>query len=186
MRTIVIVLLSFGSLVAAGCIEEHRYVDPNAQATSMMGGDPFAGGTALQFSGSGSLSGDIGPVTGFQGTRGVRIEGYDDGVCTYVTITGVGDNGTGSMVIDLMPRADDLPEGTHGVGVSDETAEGSLVTTQADTDDGGAFYGDAEDGAVIMTHLPDGSRQLEVHALVDDRAGRLTEAVGEFRLQPTR
>lgn len=185
MRTLVLISVSLGTLVATGCMQEHQYVDPNANAEYLVGDDAF-GGTALQFRGSGSLTGDIGPVRGFQGTNGVQIEGYDDGACTYVTITGVGENGTGSMVIDLMPRADDLAEGSHGVGVSDETAEGSYISTQADSGEGDAFYGDAQDGTVIMTHEADGSRHLEVHALVDDGQGQLTEAVGEFILLPTR
>lgn len=185
MRTPVLASLSLASLVATGCLQEQQYMDPHAQDVSMPGGD-FGDEeyTALAFNGGGSLSGDIGPVTGFQGTRGVQIEGYDDGACTYVTITGVGENGTGTMVIDVMPRVDDLPEGAHGVGYADESSEVSTVTTQADTDDGVAFYGDAQDGTVIMTRLLDGSRQLEVHALVDDGAGHLTETIGEFRLMP--
>ncbi|MBI1947409.1 MAG: hypothetical protein HYS27_17070 [Deltaproteobacteria bacterium] len=191
MRTPLLAGLSIATLAATGCLQQYQYLDPHANEQQWNTGGPGAVGTALEFNGSGSLSGDIGPVKGFQGTNGVQIEGYDDGVCTYVTITGIGDNGTGSMVVDVMPRVDDLGEGSHGVGYYDDgygegAEEISTVTTQANAGDGDTFYGDAQDGAVIMTLLPDGTRQLEVHALVDDGSGQLTEAIGEFRLRPTR
>ncbi|MCC7074444.1 MAG: hypothetical protein IT383_24270 [Deltaproteobacteria bacterium] len=183
MRNLLLASLPVAALATSGCMQELQYVEPHAHDawSTGGGGDAYVGQDALQFSGRGSLSGDIGPVKGFQRESAVEIDGYDDGVCTYITIRGVGDNGNGTMVVDLMPRAEQLPEGNTGVGYS-ETGEISTVTTESTTNGGATFYGSATDGAVIMTRLADGSRQLEVHALVDDGNGERTEAVGEFRL----
>ncbi len=181
MRTVLLASLPLSTLLAAGCMQEFQYVEPHQHDAWSSNGDMYMGEDALQFRGRGSLSGDIGPVKGFQRESDVEIEGYDDGICTYVTIRGVGDNGNGTMVVDLMPRAEELPEGSTGVGYS-ETGEVSTVTTEATTNGGSTFYGSANDGAVVMTRMADGSRHLEVHALVDDGNGELTEAVGEFQL----
>jgi hypothetical protein len=165
-------------LMSVACINERAYLDPNEELPTLS-----TDGQALSFSGGGALSGDIGPVKGFRGTRGVKVEGFDDGACTYVTITGVGENGTGFMYVDLMPRVDELPEGDTGIGADDVTYEGTLVTLHADTDDGVPFDATASGGTVTMVKHASGARELTVHALGDDSAGGEAESIGMFRLR---
>lgn len=168
--------------VSVACVQERAYLDPNESFDAA----DYLGSDGLEFTGGGQLSGDIGPVKGFRGSQGVTVEGFDDGVCTYVTITGVGDNGTGFLYVDVMPRVDELPEGSHGINADDVTYEGTLVTAHADTNDGAVFDGAATGGSVTMIKHANGIRELEIRALVDDTDGGETESVGVFRLMPRR
>ncbi len=182
MRIVSLVAALAVPALAVGCMQERTYMNPNENLPSM----DFGGNDSLEFSGGGALSGDIGPVKGFRGQQNVKVEGYDDGTCTYVTITGVGENGSGFLYVDVMPRVDELPEGSHAIDSGDVTYEGTIVTAHADTNDGNVFDANAEDGSVTLVKHPDGTRELSIQALVDDGSGNFTESVGVFKLQPRR
>lgn len=183
MRIVSLVVALAVPAITVGCMQDHTYMDPNANLPIM---DDLGGGDALEFSGGGALHGDIGPVKGFRGQQNVTVEGYDDGVCTYVTITGVGENGSGFLYVDVMPRVDELPEGNHAIDSGELAYEGTLVTAHADTDDGSAFDATAQEGSVTMIKHADGTRELSIQAVVDDGTGNFTESIGVFKLQPAR
>jgi hypothetical protein len=166
--------LLFLVVPVVGCMGEHEYVDPSAGLQPAFG----PGVQNLRFAG-GSMRGDIGPVRNL--SRNVTVSGYDDGVCTYVTIEGLGDNGHGTMVIDIMPRVDEMPEGRAGIGISDETYEGTVVSSVATLQGGEAHEASAYDGHVILRRLPNGAREIEVLADYGDN----TASTAVFRMVPS-
>ena len=163
--------------VLSGCLGETEYRDPSQFVPT-----PTSAGSTLTFTGAGTLKGDIGPVHNF-GNHAVTLSGTDDGVCTYVTIDGAGDNGTGSMIVDIMPRVDELTEGRHGIGVDDETFEGTAVSAQATLDGSDDVYeGYADSGHVVMTKNADGTRTIEILAGYSDSG---TASTSTFVMRPT-
>src|SRR3954471_12584570 len=118
------VVVALAPFALSACLSGTEYVDPTGNLEQFnMGSEQN-----VSFVGTGTLVGDIGPVKNIGAAHPVTITGYDDGTCTYVTLEGVGDNGTGTMIIDVMPRADEMADGTHGIGVDDETFEGTSVS----------------------------------------------------------
>jgi hypothetical protein len=169
-----LVVFALSSLTA--CLSEVEYRDPTQFAPQL----DFSSGTALTFTGEGTLKGDIGPVHNF-GAHPVTLSGFDDGTCTYVTIDGSGDDGQGTIVIDVMPRVDELAEGQHGIGIDDETFEGTSVSSQVLPASGDEYDGYADGGHVVMTKNPDGTRTIEVLARYSDTA---TQATSTFIMRP--
>jgi hypothetical protein len=162
-------------LALTGCLAQTAYVDPNRynQTTS-------TAQSTLLFRGEGVLTGDIGPVHNF-GAHPVTLSGFDDGTCTYVTIEGTGDNGHGTMSVDVMPRADDMNDGVHAVGVLDDNFEGTTVMSQSWTADGSEYDGNADGGHIIMTKNADGTRTVEVLASYSDSH---TSSTSKFVMRP--
>lgn len=140
---------------------------------------------ALLPSGVNALSGDIGPAKNFLGEKNVTVDVYDDGTCTYILISGDAENGSGYLYVDVMPRVDDLDEGTHGITPGDVAYDGTLVIAHAETDDGEVFDGTASGGKVTLVRHPDGSSDLEVTAVVATADGEETTSTGSFGLLPT-
>lgn len=170
-----LILLAFA---LTGCLAQRSYLDPNTYVGSST--SLSTDQTALEFTGKGTLFGDIGPVHNF-GAHPVTLSGFDDGTCTYVTIEGAGDNGHGTMSVDVMPRADDMSDGAHAVGVLDDNFEGTTVMSQAWTAAGEEYDGNADGGHIVMTKNADGTRTIEVLASYSDSN---TSSTSTFVMRP--
>jgi len=180
-----LLLVTSAALALTACVEERLYIDPAAGGGTPIG---FEKGPDTDGFSRGSLRGDIGPIVGFN-DNAASVQGYvDEGYgSSSVTVTGVGQNGSGFVILDFYSmdlktapagtyRANSVEMGDVGViGCSDGGANGDIH-----------YDGPAEDAEVTITDISPSEREVTVVAShpedsFSDFQG-VTESTASFRI----
>jgi hypothetical protein len=145
------------AIVSTGCLSERAYMDPNAQNLQLGGG--VSSNIDVR---DGTLRGDFGPRTGFNGPA-TRLDGYDDREYGYTSVTVTQTNpsrGTGMMIINVDGASlRDLEAGTHTFDYDSGSLDGANIMVNAcsgPSDDSIDYDVPANEGTVVIQDTAQG------------------------------
>jgi hypothetical protein len=178
------ILVSAGALTAAliatGCMNERDYMDPNANAG--LGGRSDVNNINLR---DGSLRGDFGPRTGFDGPA-TEMQGSSDTQFNSSTLTisrQEPTRGTGMVILWTNGvLIEQLQDGVHEFNYNPDSLDNqSIALNVCSGEDGNSIDYDqpATRGTVTVAQNPEGGRLVQVHTETDqlDGAGIATGQV---------
>lgn len=170
--------------LTTGCLmSEREYTDPFS-AVDGFADDGFRDGGDLQVR-SGRVSGDLGPVRDFDADARDSY-GYTDGTYTSINVTAYDLTGRMGMLIVDVDGADlrSVRPGRYEFSsMSTSTVGGGTPYITGCSEDSSSYYdAPAEEGAIVVSDVPEG-RQIDVEAQLptDDGMGT-TAASGTFVL----
>lgn len=143
-------------------------------------GEPTAGVLPIT---SGRVRGDIGAVTNFDAATDY-VDSYGDAYYTSITLNATDQQGRVGMIILDISNMDlqNIPAGTYTY--SSQSMDGSeIYVTGCSSSDDSYYDAPAEEGTVVVEDNEDGTRGVDVEAVLPGDTGGNSRAQASFTLE---